>query len=321
MFAGITIEDIREAAARIRPSVGRTPLERARWLSNEAGRDVWLKLECFQTTGSFKIRGAMSRLAALDGEEKSRGVLTVSAGNHGLAVAHCATELGIDAAIVVPRSASRAKVEAIRRYPVSLIESGASYDEAERAARKMERETDRVFASPYNDPHVISGQGTVALEVLEDSPELDCLLVPVGGGGLIAGMAIAAKAIKPGIKIYGIEPAASPTMTRSLERGSIVEIEEDETIADGLAGNIEPGSITFPIIQSLVDRMILVSEDSIRRCLARVAREEHLMIEGSAAVSLAALEDARIQESRVAAIITGRNIALDLFARIIGEVV
>ncbi|HSE97240.1 MAG TPA: threonine/serine dehydratase, partial [Blastocatellia bacterium] len=268
----VTIEDIRRATARIGPAVRLTPLERSRRLSEVAGRDVWLKLECFQTTGSFKIRGAMSRLAALDGAEKTRGVLTVSAGNHGLAVAHCAEELGLDAVIVVPRSASRAKVEAIRRYRVSLVEEGASYDEAERAAREMERESERVFVSPYNDPFVIAGQGTVALEMLEERPELDCLLVPVGGGGLIAGVAVAARAVKPGIKIYGVEPAASPTMTRSLEAGRIIEIEEDETVADGLAGNIEPGSITFPIIQRLVDEMILVDEEAIRKAVRRAAR-------------------------------------------------
>jgi threonine dehydratase len=259
----------------------------------------------------------MSRLAALDGAERARGVLTVSAGNHGLAVAHCAAELGARATVVVPRSASRAKVEAIRRYPVTLIEAGSGYDEAEREARKMAGETEAVFVSPYNDPYVIAGQGTVALEMLEDRPELDCLLVPVGGGGLIAGVAIAARAINPDIKIYGVEPAASPTMTGSLEAGRIVEIEEDETIADGLAGNIEPGSITFPVIQRLVDGIILVSEASIRKAVARVAREDHLMIEGSAAVAVAALEDARIEGRRVAAVITGRNISLDLFARVI----
>jgi threonine dehydratase len=181
----------------------------------------------------------------------------------------------------------------------------------------MAGETEAVFVSPYNDPYVIAGQGTVALEMLEDRPELDCLLVPVGGGGLIAGVAIAARAINPDIKIYGVEPAASPTMTGSLEAGRIVEIEEDETMADGLAGNIEPGSITFPVIQRLVDGIILVSEASIRKAVARVAREDHLMIEGSAAVAVAALEDARIEGRRVAAVITGRNISLDLFARVI----
>jgi len=266
-------------------------------------------------TGSFKIRGAAAKLSALDEARRARGVLTVSAGNHGLAVARCAEALQIDATIVVPESASRAKVEAIRRHRVTLLERGTSYDEAERIARGMERETSAVFVSPYNDEEVIAGQGTVALEILEDAPDVDAILVPVGGGGLIAGVAIAAKAINPRIKVYGAEPAASPTMLRSLEAGRVVEIKEDYTMADGLAGNIEPGSMTFPIIERLVDDVVLVSEDSIRGAIRRAAREEHVMIEGSAAVAMAALADEKVKGARVAAIVTGRNITLDLFTR------
>ncbi|HJQ27354.1 MAG TPA: threonine/serine dehydratase [Blastocatellia bacterium] len=313
----VTLDDIRQAAARIQAGVRRTPLERSRWLSSELPADVWLKLECLQLTGSFKLRGAMARLSALTEEERARGVLTVSAGNHGLAVAHCAEALKLDARIVVPRSASRAKVEAIRRHSVTLIECGESYDEAERAARRMEAESAAVFVSPYNDPQVIAGQGTVALEITEDAPDIEAIVVPVGGGGLIAGVAVAAKALRPQIKIYGAEPATTPTMSAALEAGRIVEIVEEETVADGLAGNIEPDSMTFPITRDLIDGMILVDEDAIRRAVARVAREDHLMIEGSAAVSIAALDDARLRGRRVAAILTGRNITLDLFTRLV----
>lgn len=312
----LSLKDVERAAARISPVVRRTPLERSRWLS-DAARDVLLKLECFQVTGSFKIRGAMAKLAGLSDQEKARGVLTVSAGNHGLAVAHCSEALGLAATIVVPRSASRAKVEAIRRYPVTLIERGDNYDLAERAAREMERETEATFVSPYNDPEVIAGQGTAALEILEDAPETDAILVPCGGGGLLAGVAIVAKAIKPRVKVYGVEPAASPTMREALKAGRLVEIEEDETIADGLAGNVEPGSMTFPIIERLVDGIILVSEESIRRAIAKVAREDHVMIEGSAAAAIAALADERVEGRRVAALVTGRNITLDLFERVV----
>lgn len=257
----VTIDHIRRARERIAATARRTPLERSRWLSVEQGKDIFLKLECFQLTGSFKIRGAMAKLSALTRDERAHGVLTVSAGNHGLAVAHCCEVLGLSATIVVPESASRAKVEAIRRYPVTLIERGEGYDAAERAARDMERETGATFVSPYNDPEVIAGQGTIGLEVLEDEPELDALVVPVGGGGLLAGVAIAAKAINPKVKIYGAEPLTSPTMTAAVQAGRIVEIEELDTLADGCAGNIEPGSITFPIIQKLVDGVILVSEE------------------------------------------------------------
>ena len=315
----VTIDEVRRAADRIASVVRRTPLERSRWLSRETGSEVSLKLECFQVTGSFKLRGAMAKLSSITEEERARGVLTISAGNHGLAVAHCAEALKLDTTIVVPRSASRAKVEAIRRYPVTLLEMGAGYDEAERAAREMEGETGRSFVSPYNDPDVIAGQGTVALEILEDDPYLDAIVVPVGGGGLIAGVLIAAKAINPEIKVWGVEPKTSPTMTAALAAGGIVEIEEGETIADGLAGNVEPGSVTFPIIQRLVDGIILVSEEAIKTALARVAREDHLIVEGAAAASIAALADERLGGKRVCAMVTGRNIALDLFSRILEQ--
>ena len=315
----ITLRDIDQARARIAGVARRTPLERSRWLSGEHGRDVLLKLECLQVTGAFKLRGAMSKLSRLTSDQCAGGVLTVSAGNHGVAVAHCAEALGINATIVVPESASRAKVEAIRRYPVTLIERGANYDEAERAARAMQHETGTTFISPYNDEDVIAGQGTIALEILEDAPDVEAIIVPVGGGGLIAGVAIAAKAIKPNIKVYGVEPVASPTMTESLRAGRLIEIEEEETIADGLAGNIEPGSITFPIVQQLVDDIILVTEDAIRNAIARIAREDHFMIEGAAAASIAALADPSIEARRVAAIITGRNITFELFERVVSR--
>jgi threonine dehydratase len=313
----VTIKEIERARESIKAIARRTPLERSRWLSSEADREVFLKLECFQLTGSFKLRGAMARLSRLSEEERGRGVLTVSAGNHGLAVACSAEALGLDATVVVPLSASRAKVEAIARYPVTLVERGASYDEAERAAREMEREMGATFVSPYNDTEVIAGQGTVALEILEERPDVDSILVPTGGGGLLAGVLIAAKAINPRIKVYGVEPAASPTMRESLRAGRLIVIEEEETIADGLAGNIEPGSVTFPIIQSLVDGILLVSEEAIREAIRRVAREDRMMIEGSAAAAIAALSDPGLEGRRVASIITGRNITLDLFARVI----
>jgi threonine dehydratase len=312
----ITLNHIEAAHGRIHKAVHRTPLEYSPRLSKALSKAVFLKLECFQTTGSFKLRGAMAKLSALDEAQKARGILTVSAGNHGLAVAHCAEALCLDATIVVPESASRAKVEAIRGYHVTLIEGGANYDEAERLARQMEQETAKTFVSPYNDAEVIAGQGTIALEILEDAPQIDAMIVPVGGGGLLAGIALAAKARNPKIKIYGAEPFATPSMSEALRAGRIVEIEEDETLADGLAGNIEPGSITFPLIQELVDGMILVSEAEIARALARFARHEHIMIEGSAAVALAALNDPGVAGQQVAVVVSGRNITMDLFTRV-----
>ena len=313
----LTIDDITRARERIASVARRTPLERSRWLSAELGREVFFKLECFQTTGSFKLRGAMSKLSALNEDQRARGVLTVSAGNHGLAVAHCSEVLGLETTVVVPESASRAKVSSIGRYPVTLIERGASYDDAERAARELERESGATFVSPYNDREVIAGQGTIGIEILEDLRDIDAVVVPVGGGGLLAGLAIAVKALNPRVKVYGAEPLTSPTMTAALEAGRIVEIEEQPTIADGCAGNIEPGSITFPIIQRLVDGVILVTEEAIRNAIARVANEDHLMVEGSAAVSVAASMDNVLDRMSIAAIVSGRNMSLDLFAEVI----
>ncbi|MGA9770080.1 MAG: threonine/serine dehydratase [Blastocatellia bacterium] len=319
MKSDVTINDIQQAKGRIASIVRRTPLEHSAWLSTELERDVRLKLECFQVTGSFKLRGAMAKLSRLTEAESARGILTVSAGNHGLAVAHCASALSLDATIIVPRSASPTKVAAIRRYPVTLIERGADYDEAELAAREMERETGATFVSPYNDADVIAGQGTIALEILEDAPDVDAILVPVGGGGLLAGVSVAVKANYPHIEVYGVEPLSSPTMYEALRAGRILEIKEEATIADGLAGNIEAGSITFPLVAHLADGIILVSEESMRDAIRRVAREDHIMIEGSAAVAIAALADERLKGQRTVAVITGRNISLDLFAGIISN--
>ncbi|HEU4388271.1 MAG TPA: threonine/serine dehydratase [Blastocatellia bacterium] len=307
----ITVKDIYQARSRFGGNVRRTAVEKSRRLSRE--RDVFLKLESLQLTGSFKLRGAMARMSVLSPEERARGILTVSAGNHGLAVAHCSELLGVAATIVVPESASQAKVNAISNYHVRLIKKGSEYYDAEKQALAMAHHSGQVFVSPYNDPLVIAGQGTVALEILEDLPELDAVVVPVGGGGLLAGVALALKSLAPQVKVYGVEPETSPTMTAALEAGRIVEIEEQPTIADGLAGNIEPDSITFPIIAERADDMILVSESAIRRAIKTVASEEQLIIEGAAAAGVAALDDSRLQGSRIAVIVTGRNVTLEVF--------
>lgn len=310
----ITLARIEQARSRIKTVARHTPAEQSYPPSTQ--NDVVFKLECLQVTGSFKIRGAMAKMTDLRDGERSRGVLAVSAGNHGLAVAHCASLLKVPATIVVPKNASRTKVEAIRRYGVRLVQIGSRYDQAEAAARQMQQETGLEFVSPYNDPEVIAGQGTLGLEILEDVPDVEAVVAPVGGGGLIAGVAVALKTANPAIKVYGVEPSASPTMSRYLEAGRIVEIEEEPTIADGLAGNIEPGSMTFPIIQRYVDGMILADEGAIRTAIAQVAAGQHLIIEGSAAASVAALSDPRLKNRRVVAILTGRNIDLALFMKV-----
>lgn len=310
---GLDLAAVDEAAIRIAPFVRRTPLERSAWLARAHGAEVALKLECWQPTGSFKVRGAMAALTALDGEARARGVLAVSAGNHGQALAWGATRLGIPATIVVPTSASATKVAAMRESGVELLELGADYDEAERHARALAAERGRTFVSPYNDAAVVAGQATIAREILEDDPAVDAIVVPCGGGGVLAGVALAAKAIAPRVKVYGAEPAASPTMRAALDAGGLVAVAEAPTLADGLAGNVEAGAITYPLIARWVDGLVTVPEAAIRAAMRGAAAHDHLILEGSAAVALAALDHLPIAGERVAVVVTGRNVTLETF--------
>ncbi len=312
-LAGLDLTAVDAAAARIAPYVRRTPLDRSAWLSRRHGAEVALKLECWQPTGSFKLRGAMAALTALDGPARARGVLAVSAGNHGQALAWGAAALGVPATIVVPASASQTKVQAMREYPVELIVRGADYDEAERLARAMACERGLSFISPYNDPAVIAGQATIARELLQDDPTLDAIVVPCGGGGVLAGIALAAKLLAPRVRVWGAEPAASPTMRAALDAGRLVAIDEAPTLADGLAGNVEAGAITYPLIARHVDDLVTVSEADIRTAMREAAAHDHLIVEGSAAVAIAALAHLPVAGLRVAVVVTGRNVTLETF--------
>lgn len=297
-----------------------TPLDRTPELG--LGPEVYAKLELVQPTGSFKLRGALSKLTWLSEAERARGVLTVSAGNHGLAVAWGAALLGVPATVVVPRGAARAKVEAIARYPVKLIEEGDGYDAAERWARTHAARSGLTFISPYNDREVIAGQGTIALEILEALPGCEALIAPAGGGGLLAGLVVAAKALAPKLEIIAVEPEASPTLSGALAAGRIVNVEERATIADGLAGNIEEGSITVPLIAAHLREVTLVSEREIRAAMRLAVEKLHLIVEGSAAVAIAgaARQRSALSGKTCAIVLTGRNIGWpELLAAIAGE--
>jgi threonine dehydratase len=305
---------IPEAREAITGGVYRTPLERSLWLSEVAGGDVSLKLECYQPTGSFKVRGALSAISALSPEQRARGVITASAGNHGLGVAYAASRLGVEAAVVVPDNASAAKVAALERFPITLLRGGESYDTAEQKALDLSAESGAIFVSPYNDLRVIAGQGTIGIELLEDVPDLNVVLVPVGGGGLISGIGSWLKAINPAIQIIGVQSEASPAMERALAAGKLVQIPILPTIADGLAANIQRDSITFDLASELVDRVVLVSEEEIEAAVSESFHELHLALEGSAVVGIAAILNGRItglEGKRTALVITGRNIASD----------
>jgi threonine dehydratase len=305
--AEVTLDDVRAAAARIAPFVVRTPLERSLELSQRYGVDVWLKFECFQLTGSFKLRGALNALQLL---RAPTAVVTASAGNHGLGVARAAAVLGVQSTVVVPKTASQAKVDALRGSGAELIQVGDRYDEAEAAAIRLAHTLAQPFISAYNDPNVIAGGGTVALEILQDRPEIRELIVPVGGGGLTSGIAVAADGLDPEVRVYGVQSEASPALHAALEAGRLVPVAVGPSLADGLAGNIEAGSITFDLLARYVRRVALVSEQAIADAMHWLLVHERAVVEGSAAVGVAALLSGQhVPRGPTALVLTGRNVA------------
>jgi threonine dehydratase len=312
----VSLHDVELAAERIKPYVVRTPMERSALLSELAHTDVWLKFECFQLTGSFKLRGALNALQLLG--ERGANVVTASAGNHGLGVARAATLLNADATVVVPETASPAKVEALRHSGAELIQAGQTYDEAEAAGIQLARERGLPFISPYNDPAVVAGGGTVALEILDDLPNARTLVVPAGGGGLIGGVATAAHGIDPEIRIYGVQSEASPSLHAAMRAGKLVTVDVKDSLADGLAGNVELGSITFDLLTNHVRDVLLVSEDQIAEAMRWMLIHEHVLVEGSAAVGVAALFQQQVDtQGPVVVILTGRNVASSVLSKLL----
>ena len=302
----VSLADVRAAAERIRPYVVRTPVERSSLLSDLVATDVWLKFECFQLTGSFKLRGALNALV----RSRHQQVVTASAGNHGLGVARAAAMLGASATVVVPETASPAKVEALRRSGAELLQIGATYDEAEAAAIELARDRGVTFISPYNDPDVVAGGGTIALEMLEDRPEIRTLIVPAGGGGLISGIGVAAHGVDPDLQVYGVQSEASPALHAALAQGRLTTVEVKDSLADGLAGNVEHGSITFDLMREHVREVVLVSETQLAHAMRWLLLNEHILVEGSAAVGIAALLEGKLTPSGpLAVLLTGRNVA------------
>jgi threonine dehydratase len=303
----VSLADVRAAAERIRPFVVRTPLERSRALSERCGVDVWLKFECFQATGSFKLRGGLNALLLLD---QPKQVVAASAGNHGLGVARAASLLGFSATVVVPETASTAKVEALRESGAELIQHGATYDEAEAEGLRLSRRRGLPFISPYNDPGVVAGGGTIALEVLEEIADAGTFLVPAGGGGLIGGIGVAAHGLNPRISVYGVQSVASPVLHTALKAGAIVPVEVKPSLADGLAGNIAGDSITFNLLQDHVRDVVLVDEDEIAEAMRWLLVHERVVVEGAAAVAIAALLHGRVPvDGPLIVVLTGRNVA------------
>jgi threonine dehydratase len=303
----IGLSEVQAAAERIRPFVVRTPLERSIGLSNLYGVDVWLKLECFQLTGSFKLRGALNALMQL---ESHAPVVTASAGNHGLGIARAASLLGLPAIVVVPQTASQTKVDALARSGAQLIQHGETYDDAEAEALRLSRSEGIRYVSAYNDPAVVAGGGTIAREILQDVSETQTLLIPAGGGGLIGGIGLTAHALRRDATVIGVQSEASPALHAALSHGGAVSVDVRPSLADGLAGNVERESITLGLLREHVREVVLVSEAEIADSMRWLLFNERVLVEGSAAVGVAALLSKRVQsDGPIVAVLSGRNVA------------
>ncbi|GHF31144.1 serine/threonine dehydratase [Kordiimonas sediminis] len=313
----ITHTDIKSAYDRIKTSgtVRKSPLEYSSYLSNLTGAEVYLKCDHLQPTGSFKVRGATNKLLMLSNEDKARGVVTASSGNHGMATALGASKLGIQATIYVPENASGTKLDGIKAMGATVIKVPGDCLLAEKTARDVARETQKPYISPYNDEDVIMGQGTVGVEIHDDCPDVSAVFASVGGGGLIGGTGLYLKGIGSNTEIIGAWPEVAQSMNLCLEKGEIYEPTEQETLSDGTAGGVEEGALTFPICQTVLDKRLTVTEDEIRHAMRLIADKERWMIEGAAGVAVAAfLKTAtQFQGKKVAIILCGRNITLEKF--------
>lgn len=305
-----SVADIRGAAARIRGRVLHAPL-RSLSLLNNSDADVRAKLEISQPTGSYKIRGAFNAVLRLIEEhgDARPPVVTASAGNHGRALALATCEAGLPLIVYVPETAPRAKVDAIRASGAELRPC-KDYDEAERAAKEHGARGDALFISPYSHPDVIAGAGTVGLEILEDWPDVDVIVVPVGGGGLISGIALAVHGHARSTQVVGVEVETSSPFTAGLAAGRIVSIDVKPSLADGLVGNLDPDTVTFDIVRQHVARIAVVTEEELRQAIVALSSQEGLTVEGAGAVGVAALMAGKIdiQGKRVAVVVSGANI-------------
>ena len=314
-----TKDDIQNALATISGELSETPLQRSAHLERLCESEVFLKLENYQVTGSFKVRGGLNKLYSLDPGERERGIIAASSGNHGAACAFGANRVGCPVTVCVPAYASPSKIDLIESYGAAVKRHGNDCLETEVYARSLANERDLTYVSPYNDPHIVSGQGTVAVELLEQIDALDAVFISVGGGGLIAGMGTYLKAMSPSTEIVACSPEASPAMHACLEAGEIIDVPCEETLSDATAGGIEPGAITFDICRKVIDRSILVSEPGIRSAMQDFIAGHRMLIEGSAGVALAAFLKTRddYRDKRIAIIICGSNISSEKLEEIL----
>ena len=314
----IELADVTAARERVAETTRETPLERSRTFSDRTGADIRLKLEHLQRTGSFKIRGATNKIALLDEAERDAGVVAASAGNHAQGVALAATQAGVEATIVMPEHAPISKIDATRSYGAEVVLDGIDYDAAAERAHEIERDEERTFVHAFDDPAVMAGQGTIGLEIAEQCPELDTVVVPIGGGGLIAGIATAITELTDA-RVVGVQAAGAASAAESLERGEVVERESVDTIADGIATR-KIGESTFEVIRERVDEVVTVSDPEIANALTSLLERSKTLVEGAGAVSLAAVIEERFEygdDETIVPALCGGNIDLNVLTTVI----
>lgn len=313
----LSAADVQDAYNSLKDIVHNTPLDRSATFSSMAGCDVYLKLENLQKTGSFKIRGAYNKIRLLTQAEKAQGVIAASAGNHAQGVAYAARMAKTKATIVMPEAAPLAKITATRGYDAEVVLSGAGYDEAYLKAQEIQAQTGQTFVHAFNDHAVIAGQGTVGLEILQSLQDVTAIVAPIGGGGLIAGLALVVKQMAPHVKIYGVQSEGAPAMYMSKREHAIKTTPDAVTMADGIAVKV-PGNLTFDIIDKYVDDIVVVSDEAIASTILMVLERAKLMVEGAGAVSLAAVLNGKVPaRGKVVSVISGGNIDVNFISRII----
>ncbi len=314
----VTIADIWEAYKLLKPRLHHTPLAPSRTLRDITGADIYLKAENMQRSGSFKVRGASYKLSRLNKEEYSRGVIAASAGNHAQGVAIAAAQYNISCTIVMPETAPLAKVTATQGYGAEVVLHGFTYDDAYQYCLELQQESGATFIHAFDDPDIIAGQGTLGLEMLSDLPDADALIVPIGGGGLIAGITIAARALRPNIKIIGVQAEGAASSRASLDAGELRTLASIATIADGIAVK-RPGTMTFPIIQNLVDDVVMVNDEAIIGAVLLLMERCKMLIEGAGAAGVAAMLSGavKLEGKKVLVPLTGGNIDINLVGRFI----
>lgn len=315
----ITVEQVQEAQQRIKGIAVQTPLKPAYTLSDKTGRNIWLKMETMQPTGAFKIRGAANAIQALSEEQRRKGVISMSTGNHGKAIAYVCRQLEMRGVICISAQVPKVKIEGMKKLGAEVIVTGKDQDEADVGAREMAVQEGLHFISAFDDPYVIAGQGTIALEILEQQPQLDTLIVPLSGGGLMAGIGVVMKTLRPEIQLIGVTMEKGAAMHLSMQAGKLVDVEEVPSLADALTGGIpKDNRYSFPLCAQYVDQSFLVSEEAIAQAMAYALQQERIVLEGGAATTIALLEEKldQIPGQNMALICSGDNVDMAKLLRL-----